>query len=716
VWATGAATWRRIRYRDLWPGIDLAYSGGPGELKYEFTVAPGADPSRIRLGYRGAERTRLGAGGDVEVTTGLGSFVDAAPVAWQEVDGSRVPVSVAWKDEGVRETDDPTWPGRHDFGFELGAYDPTLPLVVDPAVLLSCGYVGGGGGDHANDVAVDADGATYIAGETSSGAETFPVTVGPDLTYNGSDADAFVAKVSPDGRSVVYCGYLGGNSTDKALSIAVDSSGAAIVTGWTYSTDFPTVNATDSDWSGDSDAFVAKLSPAGDALVWSTYHGGGQWEEGRGIAVDGSGSIWVAGGTSTQQDAFPVGFPLVNALDPTHNGANDIFVSRFSPTGTLLYSTYLGGANEEEANDVAVDAAGNTYICGTTRSDETSFPVAVGPDLTYNGPSWPGNDGFVAKLAAAGSALVFAGYLGGSGGNDGCHGIAVDSGGRAYVTGDTNSTEATFPVTVGPDPTFNGGEREAWLARVAASGSALEYCGYIGASGGETGFGVAVDRWGRAHVAGYGWTSNSGFGAVDAPAVPYGGGDDAFTARVAADGSSLEQNAFVHGTCSDGALGIALDSDGVAHVAGWTCSADWNFVETVGPDLTSNGWNDAFVAQWHPGTTTLSVIEVGHLSWTPVAGATAYDLIAGDLGALRASAGSFSLAVLGCLEENTGTTESFSPPDPILPGEGRFYLVRDVRGQVTDPVRPHGTYSDASPWQVGLRDEEIRASGLACAD
>ncbi|MGA9350854.1 MAG: SBBP repeat-containing protein [Anaerolineae bacterium] len=334
-WRTGLPTYARIVYPDLWPGIDLVYYGTVNRLKYEFIVHPGADPGQIRLAYRGATGVTLNAAGQLAVTTPIGGFQDDIPAAWQEIDGRHVPVSVAYalaEDWLVPDADNPqsAIANRQSFAFRLGSYDPTLPLVLDPAVLVYCGYIGGDDYDEGYGIAVDGAGHAYVAGVTYSTEATFPVTVGPDLTYNGvEDYDAFVAKVKADGTGLVYCGYIGGDNYDS----------------------------------------------------------------GRGIAVDGAGHAYVTGYTSSTEATFPV----TVGPDLTHNGVADAFVAKVEADGTgLVYCGYIGGSGDDYGLGIAVDGAGNAYVTGYTESDEATFPVAVGPDLTYNGVE--DYDAFVAKI------------------------------------------------------------------------------------------------------------------------------------------------------------------------------------------------------------------------------------------------------------------------------------------------------------------------------
>ena len=535
-WKAGLGTCASLVYEDLWPGIDLVYRGTVNRLKYTFLVHPGADPEQIRLAYRGAE-VSLDQAGQLQVVTPAGGFQDDKPYAYQEDDGQRDEVAAAYVLEGEGAGEGQV------YGFRLGAYDPSLPLVIDPAMLVYAGYIGGSGNDFGNGIAVDGAGNAYITGFTLSTEASFPATVGPDLTFNGGVFDAFVAKVNPGGTALVYAGYIGGAGFDRGFAIAVDGAGNAYVTGITESTEasFPVTvwpDLTFNDAAGPlrlglGDAFVAKVNPGGTALVYAGYIGGARGDQGRGIAVDSAGNAYVTGITRSTEASFPA----TVGPDLTFNGpGGDAFVAAFvakvNPGGTaLVYAGYIGGARGDQGRGIAVDSAGNAYVTGFTSSTEASFPVTVGPDLTFNGGVFDA-DAFVAKVNPGGTALVYAGYIGGSG-NDFGSGIAVDGAGNAYITGPTLSTEASFPATAGPDLTFNGGVFDAFVAKVNPGGTALVYAGYIGGAGDDKGRGIAVDSAGNAYVTGFTRSTEASFPVTVGPDLTFNGGGDAFVAKVA---------------------------------------------------------------------------------------------------------------------------------------------------------------------------------------
>ncbi|MBN2490175.1 MAG: SBBP repeat-containing protein, partial [Planctomycetes bacterium] len=514
-----------------------------------------------------------------------------------------VPVAMAYRLEPAGSPADAAAPADDGttFGFALGDYDPAHPLVLDPAVLLYCGYLGGSGTDSGNDIAVDAAGNAYVTGQTQSSETSFPAAVGPDVTHNGSD-DAFVAKVNAAGTALVYCGYLGGSGIDYGNGVAVDAAGNAYVAGYTASTEqtFPVVVGPDLTYNGGTyDAFVARVNVQGTALDYCGYIGGSGNDRGFGIAASAGGNAYVIGVADSTQATFPVAV----GPDVTHNGFNDAFVAKVNTQGTALdYCGYVGGSSGEQGVAIAVDPAGCTYATGHTQSTQ-GFPVAVGPDLTHNGGQY---DAWVAKVNAAGTALDYCGYLGGNGDDRG-RSIAVDAAGNPYVTGHTQSNEQTFPVTVGPDLTHNGGQ-DVFVTKVDSPTAALVYCGYLGGAAGESGTSIAVDAAGNAYVTGNTASDEQTFPATGGPDLTFNGGtNDAFVAKVDPLGMALVYCGYLGGDGADLGKGIAVDAAGNAYVAGSTQSTELTFPVAAGPDLTHNGGDDAFAAK----VTSTSLIGVG---------------------------------------------------------------------------------------------------------
>jgi subtilase family serine protease len=582
-WKKGVATYGAVVYEELWPGIDMVYDGAGGRLKYSFVLKPGADPRRIRLAYHGATGVRITPAGELRLSTPVGGFSEATPYSFQEIEGRQVEVTTAYEVERAAGGD------GHRFGFRLGAYDRTRTLVLDPATFVYVGYIGGSDDDRATGVAVDSAGNAYVTGLTESTAPSFPAQVGPELTHAGG-TDVFVAKVRADGTGLVYAGFIGGDTTDIARGIAVDAAGNAYVTGQTFSTEatFPVTVGPRLTYAGTGDAFVAKVSADGTTLVYCGYIGGSDFDTGAAIAVDANGHAVVTGNTQSTETTFPV------AVGPglTFRGDQDAFVAKVSPDGTgLVHAGYIGGAGVDGGTGIALDAAGNAVVVGTTESNQLTFPVLVGPGLTHSGRK----DAFVAKVSATGAALLWAGYIGGGEDDEGAA-VALDTAGNAYVAGTTESDESTLPVAVGPSLTHVF-DRDVFVAKVRANGTALVYAGYIGGTSIDEAHGIAVDRAGNAYVAGVTFGEES-FPQLNAPPFFSTGIGAAFVSKVRADGGGLAYSALVAGSGTNEGRAVAVDSSGNAYVVGETSSTATTFPVLVGPGLTyGGGFRDAFIAK-----------------------------------------------------------------------------------------------------------------------
>ena len=575
-WKAGLAACSKLVYRDLWPGIDLLYSGTFNRMKYEFVVRPGADPSTIRLAYRGTEKVTLMADGRLAVRTPAGGFEDDAPIAYQEIDGMRRNVPVTYDLESAT------------YGFATGAYDLSRTLVIDPSSLVYCGFIGGQASDSGSGIAVDAEGSAYVVGSAASDESTLPVIVGPDLNYNGGTEDAFIAKVSPDGTRLVYCSYIGGSASDRAQAVAVDALGNAYVTGSTDSAEstFPASIGPDLTHNGLQDAFVAKVNPSGTALVYCGYIGGASIDRAAGIAVDGLGYAYVSGTTTSDESTFPTSL----GPDLTYNGGlYDAFVAKVESSGTaLVYCGYIGGLKEDLSHGIAVDGLGNAYVSGTTLSSELEgFPVTVGPDLTFIGG---GYDNFIAKVSSSGTAFDYCGYVSGSL-DETDAGIAVDGLGNAYLVGSYYSSE--LPA-------------ETIVNKVNPSGTAVVYSRRIGGLGEDRATGIAVDPSGNVYVVGYTNSEVTSFPEIVGPGLVRRGSwsrYDVFVAKMdpSRDGP-LVYCGFIGGDNDDYGAGIAVDGSGNAYVTGTTTDGNWaNFPTITGPDLIWNGGDsDAFVAKVPP--------------------------------------------------------------------------------------------------------------------
>jgi hypothetical protein len=575
-WQSRVPIYQRVRYSAVYPGIDLVYYGKSQQLEYDFIVAPGADPGAIKLAFAGVERTTVDARGDLILkTAGAPPLRFQTPVIYQTDGGGRHAVDGGY----VRR-------GPHQIGFRVGAYDRTRPLIIDPVLSYST-YLGGSGVDEGDGIAVDATGAVYVSGVTTS--TDFPsANRAQPASGEGGSADIFVAKFTPDGTALVYTTYLGGSKDEGAADIAVDAAGAAYIGAVTLSSDFPTFNAFQPATGGGLGltAVVAKLSADGSRLIYSTYLGDGNFDRRLlAIAVDPAGAAYIAGAT------FSADFPLVNAahLWPGDAGGSNAIVAKLAPDGSaLLYSTYLGGLDRDEIYDIAVDSLGAAFVTGLTLSAD--FPGAH--TLAVPGV---GSDAFVAKLAPDGSRFIYSTTFGGSASDHG-RGIAVDITGSAYVTGSTSSTDF---------PTKNAVQAQqrsesfgnAFVVKIAPEGDAMIYGTYLGGTTGDSGYGIAVDTAGSAYVTGI--TGSRDFPTKSAIQRKVGGHNDAFVAKLSPDGGSLVYSTYLGGSDEDGyvpqaprqfveSMAITVDLAGATYVTGQTRSPDFPTVNALQPMINAD--------------------------------------------------------------------------------------------------------------------------------
>jgi hypothetical protein len=645
-WITNVPTYGQVEYQNIYPGVNLVYHGNQQQLEYDFAVTPGASVSSIQLVFQGTTGMTLDSQGNLVLHTSGGDVIEQAPVLYQDENGVQRTVSGHYVIEA-----------NGDVGFAVGPYDTAQTLVIDPiltystylggsgndeglAIAVDSGgnvyaagqtasadfpthsplqglsgstdafvtkldaagtgliystYLGGGGDDAANGIAVDATGNVYLTGFTTS--TNFP-TKNPLQGSNGGGQDAFVAKLNASGTALVYSTYLGGGGTDSGNAIAVDGAGNVYVAGSTSSTDFPTKNPLQGSNGGGQDAFVAKLNASGTALVYSTYLGGSGTDSATGIAIDSSGNAYVSGTTASTD------FPTVSALQGTlAGGKTDAFVAKLNASGTaLLYSTYLGGSGDDTGNAIAVDGSGDAYITGSTKS--ANFPTHAALQTSLGGTQ----DAFVTELNASGTALVYSTYLGGSG-TDGGNAIALDSGGNAYVAGSTTSTD--FPTASAVQGTKGGGT-DAFVAKLSAGGTALLYSTYLGGSLNDSANGIALDGSGSSYV--IGTTLSTDFPTVSALQGSNAGGTDAFIAKIGGGGLDITAPANVTAgksfqitvTAVDGLGNTITSYQGTVHfqaTGSATLPGDYTFVSS------DDGSHVFTVTLGTPGSQTLTVLD-----------------------------------------------------------------------------------------------------------
>jgi hypothetical protein len=577
-WQTGVRSYRRVMYREIYPGVDAAYYGSGGRLEYDLLVAAHADPGQIELAFDGADELQLGEDGDVVARLGAERLRFNKPVVYQTRLGKREPVAGRY----VR-----TGPKRLRFAIE--SYDRERPLIIDPVVVYST-FLGGSLGERPYGMVVDKAGSAYIVGDTWSLNLSTKAALQP---VNRGDRDVFVAKVSSDGSALIYCTYLGGRGYDSGRALTVDRDGAVLLTGVTYSEDFPTIMGAPQKTAQDhGDAFIAKISPAGDRLVYSTHIGGGGADAGSAIALDAIGRAYVAGSTSSVD--FPVSRPYQSRFQ---GGFSDGFIVVLDPAGWLLSSTYLGGAGSDIATGIAVRSSGQAVIVGST--DSTNFPQVRAAQSAKGGNL----DAFVAVLDPFTPSLTYASYLGGRSA-DMAAAVAVDPSDAVFIAGTTMSSDF-LPAAPGKRRTPDYGY-DSFAVKLSRDG-AVQYVATLGGNGSDQANAIAVDATGRAYIGGQSYSSD--LAVVDAIQESPGGAADGFLAVLDAAGASLAFCTFLGGGSDDQIVGIGVDDTGIPTVAGVTSSA--SFMTTPGAFQRSFGrGSDAFLTKIALGSATSPTLVI----------------------------------------------------------------------------------------------------------
>ncbi len=569
-WRTDVPAYLDVFYRGIYKGVDVRVYGNGTQVEYDWIVAPGADPSEINYSFSDIKDVSISETGDLIMDEGR--FTHKAPVAYQVIDGSKVFVEAEYVVRyGV-------------ISYKLGEYRKDLELIIDPIVIRFSTYFGGTSVEYGYDNAIDESGAVYITGRTRS--TNMPVENPYQATRSGN-YDVFVTKFSSNGRSLVYSTYIGGGGEDRGYGIDVDSNGYAYVAGYTASNNFPTQNAVDGTRNG-TDGFVLKLSPAGNSLVFSTYHGGTNTDWVEGIVTDGQGGAYVTGRTNSTN------FPTVNAYQGTRGGNYDLFLARFRADGTIRFSTYYGGNGSEYGYGVATGRNGQPVISGFTNS--ANFPTTANAYQQSRAGSY---DAIIAKFNSTGDTLIFAGYLGGTG-DDRCTGVAVDMDSNIYITGETRSSN--FPMVNAYQATRSG-SRDAYIAKLSSDGSQLLYSTYFGGTNNE--YPMAITTYLRQPIVA-GYTDSTNMPTVNAYQAARAGSYDYFILMLSDDGSQPVFATYYGGTGDDRARGIDVNNRGEIVVNGETRST--NFPLENAYDSTRNNRDDGVVKlRWDGGSNPFPV-------------------------------------------------------------------------------------------------------------
>lgn len=579
-WITGVPHYDKVKYEDVYPGVDLVFYSNEGLLEYDFIVSRAGNPDDIHLRFKSDNEIVISNQGDLVFHRSREEVIMSAPVAYQSINGVRKRVKARF-----------TQIDNHSFGFTLGSYDREEALVIDPKIIFST-YLGNNTRARGTDIALDGENNIYITG--TNNAINFPVTDSSLIPNFSGPELVFVTKMNPEGTEILYSTYFGGTGDDRPGGVAVDHEGNILVAGQTFSDDFPLVNAIQSTFRGDvytdvGDGFVTKIDPEGDRFVYSTYMGGAYDDIAHDIAVDRAGNAFVTGSADTEN--FPFKNPI-GVFECGSNGTETGFAAKINPSGGLEFATCLGGSagygittDKEDnvyvtghsyadglyttsgayqtngigpfvlkmdnsgtsvlystfisgtelhgvhrGNAIAVDTAGNAYIAGTT--SQLDFPVVNAFQPSRSTPASFNQEGFVAKLSPDGSSLLFSSFYGGDN-HDHCLGIDVDDDGNMYIIGSTQSTNITLAEAF--QNSLNG-HNDVFIAKIDGETYELDFSSYLGGSGWETTVleknGIALSKNGYVHVTGY--TGSTDFPVEEAYQATSTGGD-AFVVKFIVD-------------------------------------------------------------------------------------------------------------------------------------------------------------------------------------
>ncbi|HOX39369.1 MAG TPA: SBBP repeat-containing protein [Candidatus Brocadiia bacterium] len=639
-WQTGMRTYSEVTYEDVYPGVDLVLWGTRSNLKYEFRLDPGADPGVIQVDCADIDSLSLDADGNLLIQAGGFTLVDDAPYVYQVVDGAEreIPARFVLLDEDswTIEVDgqwdkslplvlDPEieWStylggGGYDLCRENGAavdyfgnvyvtgltFSTDFPstggldtgsngscdvfitkIRSDGSEIVWSTYLGGGGEDQGQGIAVDASENVYVTGVTTS--TDFPVRGGFDTSLAGA-SDSFVTKIKADGSDLAWSTYLGGGGGDQGESLVVDTLGDVYVTGDTSSSDFPVPGGVDTTLGGSGDAFVARIKNDGKDIVWATYLGGSGSDVGTDVFISNSGDVSVTGWTSSSD------FPIQGGLDTAINGYIDAFVTKITSDGShIVWSTYVGGSSDDRGSSIAVDDDGDVYITGHTGSAD--FPTQNGLEMSINGYI----DAFVTKITSNGSHIVWSTYVGGSSDDRGSS-IAVDDDGDVYITGHTGS--ADFPTQGGFDTSINGGHYygDAFVTKIDLDGARIAWSTYLGGANDDTGQSIVISGSGNVYVTG--WTNASDFPVPDGFDRSFNGNHDTFVTKIT-QGSvdNIPPESFIDSPGD----GTTIDPGQSINLAGSGTDSDGSIVAWAWLVTGPGGFNQVYAVQ-DPGNLTLN--------------------------------------------------------------------------------------------------------------
>lgn len=571
-WQANVENFAKVQYQNIYPGIDIVYYGNQRQFEYDLIVTPYTSPDIINLQFAEAEKLIINNDGDLVITINNQEIYKKKPYVYQEINGNKELIASNYVINKNNEV-----------SFELGSYDISQPLIIDPMIGYST-YLGGTGSDFSNAIAIDNAGNAYIVGYTES--LNFPTNNPQQKSISGKN-DLFIAKLNSTGNSLAFSTYIGGSDEDFGNAIAIDSTGNVYVTGYTFSTNFPVANPFQSKngnttANSGGDAFIVKLNSQGNSLIYASYLGGMSDDMATSIAIDSENNAYITGFTNS------INFPVANSIQSKSNGGFDAFLTKLNAAGnSLVYSTYFGGSDNEFGNAIAIDKSNNAYIVGLT--DSRNLPI-VNPQQSILGGD---SDGFIAKFASTGNTVNFATYFGGSN-FDVITSVAVDSTSNVYVTGVTGSKDFSLMSPIQQNKADN---LDVFVSKLNNVGNSLVFSTYLGGSGDEQANSIALDEKNNVYIMGV--TTSINFPLADATQKTNGGQQDAFMTKINATGSSLMFSTYLGGSGNDVGASLAVSASGSVFMTGITNSMNFPMAKPLqaacGCDPTKK-ISDGFIA------------------------------------------------------------------------------------------------------------------------
>ncbi len=574
-WYQGAPHFLGVKYKDIYPGIDLEYYGNKHNLEYDFVVKPGHDPDVIQMSYNGIDSISLDTSGNAVLHFGEDELIQKKPFVYQLINGQQQVVNAEYvlQNYGKNKT---------GVGFKIASWNPEYDLVIDP-VLSYSSLVGGDLLDSGGDIAVDTTGSVYIVGQTN---RANPLKANSTVYNCNTDcsSDVVVSKFNSDGSELSWTVVLSGSGEEDGLGIIVDTQGNSYVAGWTSSDDFPMINALDNDIDGLSDGFLTKISASGTELLFSTYFGKERSEIITDIDRDAQGDIYISGRTSSQNSA-----EITTSNDP-HIIETDGFITKFNENGSIQYFTkYIGGSRYDSIDAIAVDLSGSIFATGTT--DSVDFPLVSPLYDTLKGVG----DAFITKLNPAGEALIFSSYFGGSNAESGRN-LKLDDQGNPVIVGITTSSD--LPTKNALDADANGPltDWDSFVSKFSGDGSELLFSTYLGGNGGDYVSGLSLDSDNNIYVSGY--TLSDNFPLLEPLFSQINGRSDLFISKLNPNASALLYSSYFGGSNEESFSDIVVDNNGGLYLTGLTYSSDFPVTNSVNFTQNSTGGNgDIFVSK-----------------------------------------------------------------------------------------------------------------------